>query len=369
MDVEDVRAQAAKALSDGDYDLSEMMLGVARNADVLVKSDPDVIEDVHAEMNKGFQSMYPTAKPTPGTCSPGQFQRPYITSGHAPLSAEPRKADPPVSLPPESPNAQDFTRSGTLPGHQADSPGKMTDTARAKPGRRFYTNMAKTDARVAMQAVHDHISSMFPDLCPLNAQTQMPSPMAKAADSGAAEQPQNLNLQAGEMTPDDVTKAVREALIAAGYDATGITAEPAVPQPDNLPAVQQGRATASLVKSAKKSRENGTAAAGLSEEQVAEIIKAATAPLLTQIDQLSGLVDKLGAQPDPAQAPNRGIVLTGSSVTTGGARPAERRSLVDEAAVKAREEKLQYLMSFQSSGDSSMRMLAEEQIHKMLSAE
>jgi phage head maturation protease len=364
MDVEDIRMQASKALADGDYDLSELMLGVARNADIVIKTDADIVEDVHADMHKGFQSMYPTAKPTPGSVSPGMFKRPYVDAGHAPLSAEPRKADPAVPMPPEAPNAQDFTRGALTAGEQRESPGKQTDTARAKPGRRFYSNMAKTDARTAMQAVHDHVSSMFPDLCPLNAQTALPSPMAKAEGS---EQPQNLNLQAGEMTPEDVTKAVQEALLAAGYDPQGISAERSMPATSNLPDVQQGRATASLVKASKS--KNAVAPAGLSPEDVAEIVKSATTPLLDQISQLSTLVDKLGSQPDPAQAPNRGMVLTGSQVTTGGARPAERRSLVDEAAVKARDEKLRYLQSFSQSGDPTMRMMAEEQIHKMLTAD
>jgi hypothetical protein len=154
-----------------------------------------------------------------------------------------------------------------------------------------------------------------------------------------------------------------------------VTSEPSGSNyaPEGLPEVQAGRPTAAIIKSKprKKAEPEKPAPVYAKAEDIAEIVKSAvleaTATQTAKISELEQLLDKLGSMPDPAQAPNRGMVLAASNAS-GGARPAERRSLVDEAAVKARDEKLRFLQSFAQSGDPTMRIMAEDQIHKMLTA-
>jgi hypothetical protein len=380
VDTGDLRDSAVKAASEKDWDLSEMLLSIAREADDIVKADDDVAEDARAELHKSFTDMYPSAHPAPGSVTPGQFCRPYISAGHAPGSAQPMGSQPPGHEPPPAPAASAFTRGPLTAGQERPSPGNITDTARPKPGRMFYTNTAKTSTRTAMQAVHDHISSMYPDLCPLHAGTPVPSAMAKADGGSEDAVPADLNLQPGVMTPEDVSKAVRDALTAAGYPVTEQQLTGAY-APEGMPEVQQGRPQAAIVKAGKKT-DKAYKQDAFRAEDLAEIVKAAIAPVAEKLETLSASVlskdaeiselqkqvDQLGSMPDPAQAPNRGIVLAASNASPGGARPAERRSLVDEAAEKARDDKLRFLQSFMQSGDPGLRLQAEAQISKMLSA-
>lgn len=341
LDVPELYAAATKAVNDGEYELGEGLLGAARGAADLGKAEAGIIEDARAELHKAFQDMYPDVHLTPGMACPSDFQRGYISEGHAPLSAEPPKPDPSVPMPPEAPHASQFSRGPVTAGHERPSPGSTKDQARPQPGRHFYTNMAKTDTRMAMQAVHDHISSIYPDLCPLHAGTPLPRATGKGEESVIVKE---------DMTP--APEAPRQSAVMIKAKKPRKNKKKKKPVSD-----EAGNLGPSFAESQKAlAEETGKAV-------MAELTKAFGVKF-DAIDNIQKQVDLLGSQPDPAQAPNRGIITT-STAASGGARPAERRSLVDEAVVTAQQEKMQFLQSLAMSGDPMMREQAQAQINKM----
>ena len=344
VNAEELYSSATKAVSAGEYDLGECLLAAARGAGLLSKADAGVTDDARAELHKAFTEMYPDVHLTPGMITAQQFQRPYISAGHSPLSAQPPMAEPSVSMPPEAPRASQFTRGSITAGHERPSPGNKSDPARMTPGDGFYTSNLKAGVRSAMQAVHDDITRVYPDLCPMG--------------------------HAGTPLPQVTGKG--ETMAAKSDDA-----EPEAP-----------RRTAEMIKAMKKppkgkKNKKGnrmgddagnlgpsfTASTKAIEDSNAEV-KAAVMELTKafggKVEELQQQINLLGSQPDPYQAPNRGILLNGAAAS-GGALPAERRSLVDEA-VKAQQEKMQFLESLAMSGDPTMREQAQAQISKMLKA-
>lgn len=320
IDVAEMQAAAVAAVTSSDLALGESLLKAARAGDAIAKTDADVLEDARAELHKSFTSMYPTAHPKPcSDMSPGMFNRSYISEGHAPLSKEPRGSDPSVPTPPEAKPASAFTRGNITAGHERPSPGS--------------SKSAQLQAASAITTVHDHIAWLYPSLCVFSP-TQLPvAAKGKGKTSGSkTEAPARKTAQ---MVP--VTKAA--------------TSDPDVAE------IMKGVFAAELQKvlSVLPTREDLETLTQMTTEQA------------EKISSLQGLVDQLGGQPDPALSPNRGISINSNpNASGGGAVPAERRSLVDEAVVKARDEKLQYLMSFRNSGDPVMREQAEAQISKML---
>lgn len=337
---EELREAAVKSIGGGDYFYGEQLLAMAREADVIAETDASVLDDVRASMNKGFQSLYPTAKPTPGSVSPGMFKRPYISAGHAPLSAQPAGGSAPAKMPPPPPSAGNFTRGPLDGGHQSPSPGNKSDGMRMAPSGETFSRrvMPKYDATQAIQSLHDRITGMYPRLCPMEATEHgIPSPVAKGEDSEAA-----VTKVAKKMKK---TVQVLPAAVPDGFDISEIT---------KAFQTELDKAVGTLP----------------SRDELAEVLagyKEKSEEQERRIASLQDLIDKMGSQPDPGQAPVRGININGPA-SGGSMQPVERRSLVDEAIERQRAEKLQFLKSLSSSGDPVMREMAEAQINKMLKA-
>lgn len=292
--------------------------------------DPAAVADGRAALHKSFADMYPNTRVALGSITPGQFQRPYISAGHAPESAP---ASRPANVPPSSrvPDPNDFDRPLITAGHEAESPGDRGDNLRTNSvssgsARQFYTNASKDAARMAMQAMHDHICQTFPDMCPMAA-----SKSVMPADMGDTNTPHPVQAL-------EVPKAPGEKAVAVEV---------------------------------KKTK-------GLGKKKIAEIIKGAVAEATkmvsagyeNQIAALQAEIDELGAQPDPAQAPMRGVVAVRKNAsTTDEPAPVERTSLVEKAqaqATAAKEEEVAFLTQFLNHPDPAMRESAEGRLRRLL---
>lgn len=357
LNLDELRDAAGAALIGKDYELSEAYLGIARAGEDIVKAEQEVLDDARAALHKNFTSMYPSVHLSPGSITPGQFSRPYISSGHASMSAEPMGPQPPASEPPPAPDASHFRRAALTSGHQAKSPGDTQDAARSAPSPGFGKAGAKMSAEAGMRRIHDHISGIYPDLCPMNA-ASTPAPQAAGLKKG---EELEVTINGTSLTKEDLLKAIADRAISAEeiYAALG---------EGNVSPDMPVRKSAKLVKVAKAAEpaEDITEKLESFQEDFLAKMQALLEPAFGKIGDLENQVNQLGAQPDPVQAPNRGIVTNTAGVSSGGAMPAERRSLVDEAALKARDEKLQFLRSLASSGDPVMREQAHDQISKML---
>lgn len=320
------RDAALEALQAGDYDGGEYGLFIARMADTVSSADHAMVEDARAALHKGFASMYPGVHLSPGSISPSQFQRPYISAGHQHESAEAHGSDPKVALPPQARPASSFTRGPLTGGHERPSPGNSAQGMKAAP-----TPQVK-HVQDAMIAIHDYTSSLYGDLCPMT---------EKAADAGTPARPAQR-----------AHKAARQPQV--------IKAVQAVPAPDYD--------IAEVIKTA--AAEGAKASYKTAREELDDAFAQYTETIRKQQDQLDVLtkqLDILGAQPDPKAAPIRSApTLSGPPVD--GVVPAERRSLVQEDAERQRDEKLLFLKALAGSGDPVVRGQAESQIKKMLTA-
>lgn len=138
-------------------------------------TDPRDLMEVRSGLYKEFRDANPGpgSFPTPGAISPRSFNHPLLTAGHE--AASPGHDGPntaPGSFAQIS--AGGYNRGYLDAGHAAESPSDMrqqiqpvsTPSTTGVPTRTYYTTAMRNNARQAMSAMHDHIASTFPDLCP-----------------------------------------------------------------------------------------------------------------------------------------------------------------------------------------------------------
>jgi hypothetical protein len=135
---------------------------------------PDEILDIRHEAHKAFKDAQigPGTAPTPTQIRAGQFKRPNLTAGHGRPSNghdSPNTAE----VPSDGIAAADF-RGGYLDSQHADeSPSNKSQrpinypTSTGNLQTVDYANASRQAAKSAMDAIHDHISHTFPDLCPM----------------------------------------------------------------------------------------------------------------------------------------------------------------------------------------------------------
>ena len=142
----------------------------------LASDNPTEVLEIRHEAHKAFKDAQigPGTAPTPTQVRAGQFKRPYLTDGHArrSMGAEgPNTAD----VPSGGIAASDFTGGYLDSGHSDESPSNKSRQPRpieypSTTGQLQtvdYARSARQAAKAAMDAVHDHISHTFPDLCPM----------------------------------------------------------------------------------------------------------------------------------------------------------------------------------------------------------
>jgi hypothetical protein len=353
-------AQAASAAEKGKAKKAARLAALTEAALALKGMDADAIGDARAELSKAFSDMYPDTRLRPGAApKPGQYQRPYLSAGHA--SEHPSGS---ASIPPSArvPSPEQFRRPIITDGHEADSPankeaGDIRNDAPVRSGaaRTYYTNAQREAARVAMQAIHDHIAGNFPDMCPMaSSKSVMPPDMGAhnvphphgAGDQGgvASAKAVDPEAQASQL----ITDAIRRHAERVTSGPLGpITPAPVAKAEDLEPrrwehpvgGLNCPGCGASLAKSANPApsgadlaRDDARPAVGLTVEQVKSLLTETFDPYADRFEQLQKQIDDVAARPDPAMAPVRGAFARPAP-----AAPVERRSLVDEAASAARE--------------------------------
>lgn len=136
----------------------------------LVKGLPDIDEallaDAQTSLFKAFAEMYPNVHITPGSIQPGQFRRPYLSTGHPALSAaSPAHMPGPADAEGMPAGARSF--GGIDPGqfrrgYLADGHARQSPTGNASSPM-----SAKSFTSGALAALHDSIAEDFPGLCAL----------------------------------------------------------------------------------------------------------------------------------------------------------------------------------------------------------
>lgn len=221
---------------------------------------------------------------------PGKFRRPIISAGHARNVAASQNNTAVVNdSDGDTPDPASIDRGLVTDGHERTSAGSKPmatgkgagenldpDAATQSPvisGRMFYTNDQKAQAQAAMQAMHDHITALFPTLCPMGDEI-MPDMIPRE-----------------DVAPEDV------------MDNKGT-------EPDELVAGKTTEAPAAEGSTVPATKVAGGAVAPVAEDPQEAIVKAVTAAVSkaydSRIQELEQLVEKMASEPDPAVEPFRG---------------------------------------------------------------
>jgi hypothetical protein len=367
--------RAQEAVQAGKAEDAALCTALAETAAAVKGMDAAVAADGRAELHKAFSDMYPSERIRPGDPRrPGSFQRPYLSAGHASQHAGGSTNVPPST---DTPAPEQFHRGYLSEGHADPSPADNGPNNRAAPvtasARTYYTTSAKEQARVAMQAMHDHIAASHPELCPMApSKSVMPpdlgaknvpqpkAPMAmggvggvgKGADASANGALEAQNEQAfGQATPpkNRKKKKLSKSEFLSYAQRHGLAVVPAAEGPVPVP----------------QPAPDPVAVKALVAEQLTPL----TEHYEQQIAELRRQVDKLGSQPDPAMAPVRGPMARPGAT---GAAPVEKRSLVDEARERAdhmaaaeRRDFMAYVEMQSRSPDPKVREKAMAIIEKM----
>ncbi|MFF4403594.1 hypothetical protein [Streptomyces sp. NPDC001404] len=325
------QVQVADTAAKGDLDALGAVVDCTRAAGAITAEDRMVLADARAHLHKSFADLHGTSL-SPGSVTPGEFQRPYLSAGHAPLTA---RAGQTPRVPPgtHTPDPDQFHRELITTGHQDTSPGSSgenTPTVATGAARTYYTTAARDAARSAMQAMHDHIALTFPDMCPMAASKTVLPP-----DMGDSNRPSPVRPPATPKAPGE--KAAKAKTTKPKKAKTPQTAAPAL--------------DADLIKAI-----------------VTDVTKTLRDDYETRLAALRAEVDALGRQPDPTQAPVRGVVR---KAAVQAPAPVERSLPADaqDTAAKAEQQHAAYrdhLQKLAHSPDPALRMRAEAALEQLL---
>ena len=337
--------EMSRAAAAGKAKKTARLAALVDAAQALKGMDPAAVEDGRAHLAKSFTDLYPTEHIKPGDArKPGSFQRPYLTAGHA---AEDAGHNGGSNIPPaaHTPEPEGFRRPLITTDHEADSPankeaGDIRTDAPVRTGasRVFYSNAQREAARVAMQAIHDHISGNFPDMCPMAASKSVLPPDMGARNIPTVTTPHIDGGVGGAVkTTTTAPEAQLSQIIADAIKRHGERANPGFMTREQVEKAARDLGLA-VVPEVTAVAPVAAAPAGLTADQVKAILTEHTDPYTSQIDDLRKQLEDLASRPDPAMAPVRGAL---AKAAPGAGSPVERRSLVDEAAgaaAKAREQ-------------------------------
>lgn len=292
-------------------------------AEALKAADPAMAADARAEVHKSFTDMYPKEKLSPSDPPrPGSYQRTYLSSGHAKESASGGN----IKLPPggRQISADDYDRGPLTAGQEDASPANKGDgnnpisSTATGSGRDLYAAATREYTANTIKALHDHITGGTAELCPMS-----PSPSLMPPDNGADAMPKPVKPLDTESGAAPATKSSADTL--------------------TIEDVQR-----------------------MVDVAVKTATKATKKKYKSQISALQAELDELGRQPDPTQAPVRGVVRKAAGAD---AAPVDRRSLAIEAQDRAKlAEKaayVNYLQNLAQSGDPDTR----EKAYKALAIE
>ena len=309
----------------------------AFDAAVALVDAPDAeISDAHAALSKAFQDAYPDAHPTPGSVTPGQFQRPFVSTGRAPLTST--GAEPHVPYVGENAaEATDFDREGNLPGRNRPAPESSGSWPAATVSAvDQITDMSRDHAMVSLRNLHDHIATAYPDICALDTSTKPAA--AVAGFSGAGIETMDMSGSLNHVK----TSAAVPTIEKAAADEDVLVAE----VDGGQEVLIDTEVLSSLVKTI-----------------LAEQLDAKFAEMNDVIESVQADVQKMASEPDPAHAPVRGTVAVERATVTKSVTEADR--LRQEAEEQFTQE-VEYLGRMTKSGNPELRMRAQGLLEKML---
>ena len=338
---------------------------LSRGAVVLKTADPQVLHDLRLEAHAAFLGANadllktftdatpgPGSAPVPGHMTPGAFRRPYISAGHAAPSPQ---ADGPrtFAVPEGHPDAQDYTR-GYLPeGHASQSPangaGHLPVTPPSPggaPQRVYYANTMRDNARQAMTAMHDHISRVFPDVCPMSPEphdVQKPAPPVPAG-VGAPEPHAAKSAKAkAKARRKGAGKKGKARLTKSAKAQTAKRAAPPVPDP--APALAAGLAAPGPDALKAALAEMAVTLGADLRKSVGKQFRARDRKIRAQdkaLRKVARTADAIAGTRDTTGAPYRGASAAKSATTTLTSAPAGPRT-AEQAAELAKSAYIQRL--------------------------
>lgn len=320
--------QAAAELSAGDTDRIGSLSKAYAAAAALAGVDAQDIAEARAELVKDFRGANPgapTLTPVGGEQhpNPGQFRRPYLSGGHAVDFAKPGQR-PRIPEATHVPEAGQFTRGPLTAGHQAPPPENTGATRRptfsvdstARPVPRMAPGEGVTKAAAAaLRAVHDHLADAWPDCCPMGPAV----PEAPVFETSAA-----------------AAAGAGGGAVPVGKAAGADLAKMATEEPD----VFKAAIVAVVAERDEQLRTEYDA-------KIAEI----TAAHDRQVADLTTKFNELAAQPDPRQAPFRG--MAGIELAQQIAKSASK-----EPAAPATDSRAEYYRSWLESPNPAQREAA-----------
>jgi hypothetical protein len=394
VDVGDWQVKSLNLAASLPYSQAAKAAALGHHAFTLSGSTPLDAWEAHEDLHKAFMDANPGpgTAPTPASITPGQYNRGYISDGHAAVSPA---AGPPNSTPITSGEveAAQFHRGPLTAGQAAPSPGNdpgasaavsaaingvmaATNAAAAMnltgggmpstmslPGasvpsvgksRTFYSNAGKGKTRAAMQAIHDHISQTFPDLCPMHGEEPAHQPDAQPEANKMPTVPRQLTKSADD---GQFTKAERKRQRLAEKAEMFLIKEAAFAQ-STLPEPE-------ITKAATVEPEAGNDDLALEMVELREIIKSQGKLLKKQAKAL----EALSAQPDPGVFAYRGAPLPTPSpypTITKSSSPAVPGSTMADVAERTKAMMLADLETqFRHSPDPAQREAAWKSILQM----
>ena len=336
------------------------VMALWQHAVTLKGADPQLLHDLRTqayrdfrEVNKAFQDATPGpgAFPTPAHVTPERFKRPYISEGHG--AASPQHDAPNHFREPEGQiSAEDFTRQYITEGRAADSPDNDTPRHEPQPApmtpgtpeRVFYRGTMRDNVRQALHALHDHISRITPDVCPM-------SPQVTGVQKPAPPVPEGVGGPAPRRTAKATKAAKRKAARAQARKRRrlerkvlkgSMSVNKARKKLGLTPKRGKGRGdlkAMNLAKGAAATPVKFTDVAGriapsapvvtaFDPEALKTAMTEATAPLLERIAaqdktlrKQRKAIDAIASQPDTSQAPLRGVALNKSQTPAAPAGP------------------------------------------------
>lgn len=342
------------------------MSGLSLAAVTLKTADPRVLHDLRLEAHKAFRDANPgpASFPTPSHPMPQQFQRPYIAAGHG--AASPQHDGPhSFGVPRGQIQAQDYTRGYLTDGRAADSPGNATPRhdpppapmTGGQPENIHYQGSMRDNAAQAISAMHDHVSRLFPDVCPMSPEmghTQKPAPPVPAAVGGPEP-------HAGKTAKAAKAKARKAARTASRKQAAKLRKLGAQVLKGTMTA-EDARVKLGITGPAPATAPVEPPPVSQAEpDALKSAVAAATRPLFKQLKtqdkalrKLAKVTAAIADQPDTTAAPFRGV----TAVKSASGAPAGPRNAAESAEL-AQTARLQLLHSeWRNSPDPDTREAA-----------
>ena len=318
----------------------------------------DIVK-AHRELHKAFADAYPNVHSTPGSVTPGQFTRPFVTTGRAPLSSTGSHARIPVAN--HTLQADDFTRGAITEGQERPASDAGLPITSAMSAAEQIEAISRDHAIASMTALHDHIASAYPDICPLGAGDGMGT---RAGFSGAGIDRVGTD---GNMKPilvgatPTLTKSEKKMLKKAKELAKA--RKYVVKFTENI---ADDVETPTFVKAVATDAGDVLVDTEKLSNIIKSLIEQHTKERFDAFDNVLSVVqsevEKLGSEPDPAKAPVRGTVVVERAIE----KSAKEVDMLRKSAEDSMKAEVTYLQGLTKSGNPELRMRAEKQLQALI---